>query len=129
MRVLLSTIGSRGDVQPPVALAMQLRAVGADVHLCVPPDFQSWIGGLGFPVTPIGPELRPMTARAATASVPPSPEQVRQLAMGTVAVQFETITAAARGCDVIVGATALQIAARSVAERMGIRYVFVAYCP
>src|SRR5207342_262641 len=43
--------------------------------------------------------------------------------------QFETITAAAQGCDVIVGATALQIAAPSVAEKMGIPYVFAAYCP
>src|SRR5919201_4195269 len=48
---------------------------------------------------------------------------------GTVATQFETIGAAARGCNVIVGATALQIAAPSVAERMGIPYVFAAYCP
>ncbi|HKH94701.1 MAG TPA: glycosyltransferase [Gemmatimonadaceae bacterium] len=43
MRVLLSTIGSRGDVQPLVALAMQLRALGEDVHLCVPPDFREWM--------------------------------------------------------------------------------------
>jgi vancomycin aglycone glucosyltransferase len=130
MRVLLSTIGSRGDVQPLVALAMHLRVVGADVHLCVPPDFRTWLEGLGFQVTPIGPELKAMTTgQAGTATAPPSPEQWKQLAMGTVAMQFETITAAARGCDVIVGATALQIAARSVAERMGIRYVFAAYCP
>jgi UDP:flavonoid glycosyltransferase YjiC (YdhE family) len=27
MRILLSTIGSRGDVQPLVALAMQLRGL------------------------------------------------------------------------------------------------------
>lgn len=47
----------------------------------------------------------------------------------TVATQFETIAAAARGCDAIVGATALQIAAPSVAEAMGIPYVFTAYCP
>ena len=58
MRVLLSTIGSRGDVQPLVALALQLRAVGQEVRLCVPPDFQDWIDRLGIPVTPIGPELR-----------------------------------------------------------------------
>src|SRR5262245_39659057 len=51
------------------------------------------------------------------------------LAESTVATQFETITAAAQGCDIIVAATALQIAARSVAERMGIPYVFAAYCP
>ena len=33
MRVLLSTIGSRGDVQPLVALALQLKALDQDVHL------------------------------------------------------------------------------------------------
>jgi vancomycin aglycone glucosyltransferase len=38
MRVLLSTYGSRGDVQPPVGLAVQLRALGAQVRACVPPD-------------------------------------------------------------------------------------------
>jgi vancomycin aglycone glucosyltransferase len=34
MRVLLSTYGSRGDVEPAVALAVQLRALGADVRVC-----------------------------------------------------------------------------------------------
>ena len=60
MRVLLSTIGSRGDVRPLVALASQLRALGQEVRLCVPPDFHDWIDSLGIPVTPIGPDsLRP----------------------------------------------------------------------
>ncbi len=130
MRVLLSTIGSRGDVQPLVALALQLRALGQEVCLCVPPDFRDWIEGLGIPVTPIGPEVRnfAVASRPATPA-PPSPEQRRQMMEGTVATQFETIAAAAQGCDVIVGTTALQIAAPSVAERMGIPYVFAAYCP
>ena len=128
MRVLLSTIGSRGDVQPLVALASELRALGQEVRLCVPPDFREWIEGLGFPVTPIGPELR-STGRASPSSAPPTPEQIRQMMEGTVAAQFATIGAAAEGCDAIVGATALQIAAPSVAERMEIPYVFVAYCP
>ena len=131
MRILLSTIGSRGDVQPLVALASQLRALGQEVRLCVPPDFRDWIESLGIPVTPIGPELR--NADGAPAHRPrrprPRPSRRRQLAEATVATQFETIAAAAQGCDVIVAATALQIAARSVAERMGIPYVFAAYCP
>ncbi len=58
MRALLSTIGSRGDVQPLVALALQLRALGQEVRLCVPPDFRESLESLGLPVTPIGPELR-----------------------------------------------------------------------
>ena len=128
MKFLLSTIGSRGDVQPLVGLATALRALGHDVRLCVPPDFRDWIEALGFPVVPIGPVLR-ATAKPTAMRSPLTPEQRRQAIEGTVATQFETITAAADGCDMIIGATALQIAAPSIAERLGIPYVFAAYCP
>ena len=128
MRILLSTIGSRGDVQPLVALALQLKALGQDVHMCAPPDFRAWIEGLGIPVTPIGPELR-STGKANPMSTRPTAEQIHQMMEDTVATQFETITVAAQGCDMIIGATALQIAAPSIAEKMGIPYFFAAYCP
>lgn len=128
MRFLLSTIGSRGDVQPLVALALQLEALGHEVRLCVPPDFRDWISGLGIPVTPIGPEVR-STARAKSAAVPPTPEQRRQMMEATLTLQFEKIAAAAQDCTAIVGATALQIAAPSVAEMLDIPYVFATYSP
>jgi vancomycin aglycone glucosyltransferase len=70
-----------------------------------------------------------MTAAPAAASTPITPEVARRMAEASVAAQFETIGAAARGVDAIVAATALQIAARTIAEREGARYVFVAYCP
>jgi len=132
MRVLLSTIGSRGDVQPLVALASHLQALGHEVRVCVPPDFREWIESIGIPVTPIGPEVRQFAASRPMATQPqppPTPEQRRHLADATVATQFETVTAAAQACDIIVAATALQIAARSVAEKMGIPYIFAAYSP
>lgn len=130
MRVLLSTIGSRGDVQPLVALALELRSLGQHVGICAPPDFKDWIEGLRLDVTPIGPELRKLTASSpATAGSQLTPERRRQLIEDTVATQFETITKAAQGCDLIVGATALQVAAPSVAEKLRIPYVFAAYCP
>jgi vancomycin aglycone glucosyltransferase len=132
VRVLLSTIGSRGDVQPLLALALHLQAIGHDARMCVPPDFREWIESLGIPVTPIGPEVRAFAASRPSPTQPriaPTPEQLRQVADATVATQFETITAAAADCDVIVAATALQIGARSVAEKIGIPYVFVAYSP
>src|SRR5262245_12801956 len=107
MRALLPTIGSRGDVQPLVALALQLRALGQEVRLCAPPDFREWIESFGIPVTPIGPNVRGFSASSTSAKpAPPSPERRRQLAESTVATQFETITAAAKGCDIILAATA-----------------------
>jgi vancomycin aglycone glucosyltransferase len=130
MRVLLSSIGSRGDVQPLVALALQVRALGHEARLCVPPDFRDWIESLGMAVTPIGPEVRKHSVgRPAVAPGPPSPEAMRQVIEATAATQFDTIGAAAQGCDVLVAATALQIAARSIAEKMGIPYFFAAYSP
>ena len=37
MRVL-STYGSRGDVEPMVGLEVRLRALGAEMPVCAPPD-------------------------------------------------------------------------------------------
>jgi len=127
MRVLLSTIGSRGDVQPLFALGQALTSLGQEVRLCVPPDFCEMIEQLGMPTVPIGPELK----STGKGSLPETltPEQRRQLIEGTVATQFATIAQAAQGCDMIVGATALQIAAPSIAEKMGIPYIFASYCP
>ena len=59
----------------------------------------------------------------------PSPEQLQQLADQMVRGQFQVIGEAARDCDLIVAAGALQIATRSIAEVQKIPYVFAAYCP
>lgn len=123
MRILFSTIGSRGDVQPVVALALCLKELGHEVRTCVPPDFCEWIEGFGIPVIPVGPSVRKFAASR------PAVISRQQMAAETVRVQFETLAAAAEGCDVIVAATALQVAARSVAESMGISYVFAGYAP
>jgi vancomycin aglycone glucosyltransferase len=125
MRVLLSTIGSRGDVQPLVALAVRLRELGHQARLVAPPDFREWVEGLGFEVTPVGPWLRESTAGRNAER--PAPEALRQLVTDSVADQFAAVSAAAKGCDVIVAASALQAAARTVAEVDGLPYVFVAY--
>lgn len=132
MRILFSTIGSRGDVQPLIALALHMKVLGHEVRTCVPPDFREWIESLGLPVTPIGPELRGFAASRPAAAPPPGTfisEQRQKLAAATVDTQFATLIPAAEGCDVIVAATALQVAARSVAEKLAIPYVFAGYAP
>jgi vancomycin aglycone glucosyltransferase len=43
MRVLLSTFGSRRDVEPLVGLAVRWM-LGAQVRVCAPPDFAEAAG-------------------------------------------------------------------------------------
>src|SRR5664279_3289356 len=128
MRVLLSTIGSRGDFQPLLALGLQLRELGREVRLCAPPDFRGLGEGHGLPFVPIGPELRSGAVRPANGEKP-SFEDLKKGVPATVGGQFATLREAAEDCDVIVGCNQLQVAARSVAELRGIRYVFADYSP
>src|SRR5215207_97093 len=130
MQVLLSSIGSRGDVQPIVALGLELQALGHRARLCVAPNFKEWIESYGLECIPIGPDLKKMTGGTVPGKpVLPSPEQLQGLADQMVRGQFQIIAGAARGCDLIVAAGALQIATRSIAEAQNIPYVFAAYCP
>ncbi|XXX80677.1 glycosyltransferase [Sorangium sp. So ce134] len=127
MRVLLTGVGTRGDVQPVVALAVEMRRRGHDVRLCIPPNFIDWVGGLGFAATPIGIAMRPPSGGAAAPAAPPTPEQIRALVAHLVRDQFDATAAAAEGCDVIVAGGAHQYAARSIAERRGIPSAVAVY--
>jgi vancomycin aglycone glucosyltransferase len=130
MQVLLSSIGSRGDVQPIVALGLELQALGHRARLCVAPNFKEWIESYGLECTPIGPDLKKLTGGTVPGKPAlPSPEQLQKMADESVRAQFQVIGEATRGCDLAVAAGALQIALRSIAEVQGIPYVFAAYCP
>ena len=58
MRVTLVACGSRGDVQPMLALALGLQKAGHDVLLTVPPDFEAWVKTYGCRVQSLGPGFR-----------------------------------------------------------------------
>ncbi|MEU6997913.1 glycosyltransferase [Nonomuraea sp. NPDC046570] len=125
MRVLLSTYGSRGDVEPVVALAVRLRGLGAEVRVCAPPDFAERLAEVGVPLVPFGQSARVLT----TVAPPPSSANLPQRAAELIASQLDAVTAAAEGCDALV-ATGMMPAvagARSVAEKLGIRYVHATF--
>jgi vancomycin aglycone glucosyltransferase len=98
MRVLVSTYGSPGDVEPLVGLAVQLRALGAEVRVCAPPDFAELLARVGVPLVPVGRPVRPLV----TGAMPPTAADLPRRAAALVAAQFDTVAAVAEGCDALV---------------------------
>ena len=47
MRVLLSTYEARGDVEPPVGLAVRLQALGVEVRVDAPPGCAERLAEVG----------------------------------------------------------------------------------
>src|SRR5262245_11261579 len=101
IRALLSVVGTRGDVQPVMALALELRARGVDVRLCLPPNFIEWAQGFGFVATPVGIEMRAPRKGGAEATKPTA-----DLVTDLITDQFDSVGTAAKGCDIILGANA-----------------------
>ena len=130
MRVLLSTFGSRGDVEPMASLAAALRARGAEAVVCAPPDpeFVALVSRAGASLAPAFTPVRQWVADA-LANRPPM--DLSQRAAGVLTAQFAAISAAAEGCDAILAAGLFPstAAARCVAELRGVPYVYAAYCP
>jgi vancomycin aglycone glucosyltransferase len=129
MRVLLSTIGSRGDVQLILALAVKLKELGQEARICAPPDFREWVESFGVSFVPVGQEVRQTASRPFASQGKPTPDQMRQLMEETVAGQFAAITAAAKDCDVLVAGMSLQFALGSVAEWMEVPHIYATWCP
>jgi len=48
MRVAIHTLGTRGDVQPYLALALRLKELGHDVLIAAPSQFEAFIGTRGI---------------------------------------------------------------------------------
>ncbi|MCR6485608.1 glycosyltransferase [Amycolatopsis sp. OK19-0408] len=121
MRFLLTTWGSRGDVEPLAGLAVALRELGADAVVCAPPDgdFAALLERTGVPHVPLGPSVRSVVTRER-----PDPFA---LADELVTARFTTLTEVAADCDAVVAQGLLPAGARDVAEQAGIPYVYACY--
>ncbi|MGW6916266.1 glycosyltransferase [Kitasatospora sp. NPDC054939] len=112
-----------------VGLAVRLRELGTQVRVCAPPDqeFVELLAGAGVPMVAAGEPVRPVV----TTVVPGSAAGLAQRVADLMAAQFETVAAAAEGCDVLVatGPLPASAGARSVAEKLGIRFAYVSHSP
>ena len=128
MRVLLSTYGSRGDVEPLAGLAAALKALGAEAMVSAPGD-QEFVDLLARAGVELAPAFMPV--RDWIESAKRAPADIPTYGARMIGAQYDAIDAHAAGCDAIV-ATGLMpsaAAAQSVAEKRGLRYEHVSFCP
>jgi vancomycin aglycone glucosyltransferase len=128
MRVLITTYGSRGDVQPVVALAIALRSQGTDVRFCSPADqeFVDLLARYQQPLIPAFSSVKDWVARAKLARL-----GLPQLSKLMITEQYEVLAQAAQGCDLVVatGLFPAKAAAQAVAEKLGLQFASVSFCP
>ncbi|MFE2283455.1 glycosyltransferase [Streptomyces sp. NPDC059443] len=131
MRVLLVAYGSRGDIEPMAGFALRLRALGAEVQMCAPPDFAELLDGAGLPLVPLGQSIREMATEAVREPKPQVALTLPERAARITAATYASLAAVAGGFDAVVatGLMPAAAAARSVADKLGIPYVFVSYFP
>lgn len=126
MRILLVSHGTRGDVQPIVALGVALKARGHLVQLVAPANFVTWVRGYGLDMQSDGIDVEALLRSSGTGLQSLS-WQMRYLSH-TTPLLFEPVARASEGCELIVCA-GIQFAAASVAQWRDVPYAHVVFCP
>lgn len=125
MKIVLAGYGSRGDVEPCVAVARELRGRGHDVVIAVPPDKLDVAESVGLAAVAYGPDSREQINMATTfvrnvqnpmSALPQVIERVTTVWTG----KSETLASLAAGADLLVAGMNEQRLAANVAEHVGI---------
>ena len=129
MRCTILAIGTRGDVQPLVALGVGLREAGVDVRLATHRDFESLVVGHGLEFFPLAGQATQFFAGAAGHAFRErlrKPKEFRRFFESYLAMFYtkflEGAWQACQGADVVI---AIAWGAASLAERLRVP-VFVA---
>lgn len=134
MRVVLAAYGSRGDVEPCVAVARELHRRGHEVVVGVPPDKLGMAESAGVAAVSYGPDSREQVNMATNfvrnvgnpvSVLPQLIERVSTVWAG----KSQTLTELAAGADLLVAGMNEQRLAANVGEHLGIPLAALHFFP
>jgi UDP:flavonoid glycosyltransferase YjiC (YdhE family) len=140
LKFVLISYGSRGDVEPAVAVGRELRHRGHDVHIAVPPDLVGFAEAAGLSATACGLDARLWVDMCVEHSKQPfrpwripsrirSAREVGKFAADCWANITSTLMSLAGDADVIITGSCFEGAAANVAEHDGIPLATLHYLP
>ena len=131
-RIVLTTIGSFGDLHPKIAIALELRRRGHDVVFATHREYQHKIEALGFEFHQMRPDntalndpqemARMMDLKTGTEYV------VRNWVCASLRETYTDLMNTAQNADLIINGEGV-LAARLVAEKLGISWVLTVLQP
>ena len=127
MRIVVAPFGTRGDVQPILALAIGLRTAGHEVSMVASPNYADEARAFDVPFAPLGEDMQTLIRRSGFESSPLR-GGIAMFDMGRRLVGELTDGAMPlmRGADLIVGG-GTPIFAPTAAEALGVPYAWIAY--
>ena len=134
MNIGLIAYGTRGDVQPVLALALALQRRGHGVRVLAGANFGDWVRGLGLTLAPINVDVQALMAsevgiRWVEGKPWEQPTHMRR-AFGLVAREFrEGVLQGSAGLDLLMGSFTCDAYGLAVAQKMGIPYLRFLFQP
>ncbi len=128
MHVLLATFGTRGDVQPMLALALALGARGHTATIAGPPDFAEWAGRLGVTYASVGESIGALLRENVDERGESSQLRGARVIRRWFCSHYAPLTPLVEAADVVFG-TGLTSAPLDLAEKFGRRFHLLMFCP
>ncbi len=131
MRILFAAFGSLGDMHPLIAVALELESRGHTVIIAAMESYREKIETIGFEFRPIRPNFDPddrelvkkvMDVRTGSAFL------LRDVLLPNLRPMYEDLLEAARDVDLMLSGEVV-FPARSVAEKLGIKWVSTTLAP
>ena len=130
-RIVLSTLGSLGDLHPKIALALELRKRGHDVIVNTWEGYREKIALLGLEFRPMRPDVDQTDQQLLADLMHPrkGPEKViRELVFPYLREMFDDLIAACERADLMVTGELIYVA-KSVVEKTSIKWVSTSLAP
>ena len=128
MKVAMVIYGTRGDVQPMVALALAMRKAGHEIILCAPPENEGLATAYGCPFAAIGSSIKELFQKGAATSESPRTRPTPKFLRQEIATQIERLPGIIKGSAAVLG-VGYALGVPTVADHLGIPYRFVAFYP
>jgi rhamnosyltransferase subunit B len=131
-RIILTTIGSLGDLHPQIALAVELRKRGHDIIFATMKEYGAIIEPLGFEFHPMRPDGTPINNPEEIAKMTDlktgSEYTVRKWLLPNLRDTYTDLLDSAKNADIIIAGD-IVYAAPLAAEKLGIPWASLALAP